>query len=63
MSTAIMSTHAVCFLLLKKYRNGTTLNQLVLDLSVMRDKLSQVNREVGFSGSSNEVVKHAVSIQ
>lgn len=57
-----MSTNAVCFLLLKKYRNGTTLEQLAKDLSIMRDKLSQTNRDVGFSGRSIDVVKHAVSV-
>lgn len=62
-STAIMSTNAVSFLLLKKYRNGATLEQLATDLSIMRDKLSQANRDVGFSGNSEDVVKHAVSIQ
>lgn len=60
-STAIMSTNAVCFLLLKKYRNGTTLEQLAQDLSIMRDKLSQDDRDIGFSGNSIDVVKHAVN--
>jgi len=58
-----MSTDAVCFLLLKKYRKGATSNQLAIDLSIMRDKLSQADRDIGFSGSSKDVVKHAVSIQ
>lgn len=57
-----MSTHAVCFLLLNKYRTGTTLEQLANDLSILRDKLSQGNRDVGFSGKSVEVIKHAVSV-
>jgi len=57
-----MSTHAVCFLLLNKHRNGTTLEQLAKDLSMMRDKLSQSDRDVGFSGRSIDVIKHAVSV-
>lgn len=57
-----MSTNAVSFLLLKKYRNGTTLKQLAIDVSMMRDKLSQANRDVGFSGNSNDVVQYAVSV-
>ncbi|XP_022173907.1 glycerol-3-phosphate acyltransferase 1, mitochondrial isoform X3 [Myzus persicae] len=61
-STPIMSTHAVCFLLLNKHRNGTTLEQLAKDLSMMRDKLSQADRDVGFSGSSIEVIKHALDL-
>lgn len=60
-STPIMSTNAVSFLLLKKFRNGTTLKQLAFDLSIMRDKLSQANRDMAFSGKSIDVVKHAVS--
>lgn len=55
-----MSTNAVSFLLLRKYRNGTTLEQLTIDLSIMRDKLNRANRDVGFSGSSRDVVLHAV---
>lgn len=61
-SSPIMSTHAVCFLLLNKHRNGTTLEQLAKDLSAMRDKLSQSDRDIGFSGSSIDVIKHAVSV-
>lgn len=57
-----MSTNAVCFLLLKKFRNGTTLEQLAIELSLLRDKLSQADRDIGFSGDSKYVVKHAVSI-
>lgn len=61
-STAIMSTNAVCFLLLKKYKNGTTLEQLAKELSIMRDNLLHADRDIGFSGNSKSVVKHAVSI-
>lgn len=58
-----MSTNAVSFLLLKKYRNGTTLEQLAIDLCVLRNKLNQANRDVGFSGNSRDVVQHAVRFQ
>ncbi|CAI6369617.1 unnamed protein product [Macrosiphum euphorbiae] len=61
-STPIMSTHAVCFLLLNKHRNGTTLEQLAKDLTMMRDKLSQADRDIGFSGMSIEVIKHALDL-
>lgn len=61
-STPIMSTHAICFILLNKYRNGTTLEQLAKDLLILRDKLSQGNRDVGFSGKSIEVIKHALDL-
>lgn len=58
-----MSTHAVCFLLLNKHRNGTTLEQLAKDLSIMREQLSLADRDIGFSGRSMEVIKHAVSVR
>ncbi|XP_025420719.1 glycerol-3-phosphate acyltransferase 1, mitochondrial-like isoform X2 [Sipha flava] len=61
-STAIMSTNAVSFLLLKKYRNGTTIEQLAKELSIMRDKLSQCDRDIGFSGNSKDVVQYALSL-
>lgn len=57
-----MSTNAVSFLLLKKYRNGTTFEQLTKDVSIMRDKLSQADRDIGFSGNSKDVVQYAVSV-
>lgn len=56
-----MSTNAVSFLLLKKYRNGTTIEQLAKELSIMRNKLSLANRDIGFSGNSKDVVRYAVS--
>ncbi|XP_025203066.1 glycerol-3-phosphate acyltransferase 1, mitochondrial isoform X1 [Melanaphis sacchari] len=61
-STPIMSTHAVCFLLLNKHRNGTTLEQLAKDLLILRNKLSQRDRDIGFSGKSIEVIKHALDL-
>ncbi|KAL4149450.1 hypothetical protein QTP88_003400 [Uroleucon formosanum] len=61
-STPIMSTHAVCFLLLNKHRNGTTLEQLAKDLSIMREQLSLADRDIGFSGRSMEVIKHALEL-
>ncbi|XP_060841831.1 glycerol-3-phosphate acyltransferase 1, mitochondrial-like isoform X2 [Rhopalosiphum padi] len=61
-STPIMSTHAVCFLLLNKYRNGTTLEQLAKDILNLRSKLTQGDRDIGFSGSSIEVIKHAINL-
>lgn len=61
-STPIMSTYAVSFLLLRKYRNGATLEQLAIDLSIMRNKMQQADKDIGFSGSSKNVVEHAVNI-
>lgn len=61
-STPIMSTHAVCFLLLNKHRNGTTLEQLAKDLSMLRHKLARADRDIGFSGKSVDVIKHALDL-
>jgi len=57
-----MSTYAVSFLLLKKYRNGTTLEQLAISLSSMCNRMTQGDKDIGFSGSFRDVVKHAVNI-
>lgn len=57
-----MSTYAVSLLLLKKYRNGTTIEQLAISLSTMCNRMTQADKDIGFSGSSKDVVKHAVNI-
>ncbi|XP_050537298.1 glycerol-3-phosphate acyltransferase 1, mitochondrial isoform X2 [Daktulosphaira vitifoliae] len=61
-TTAIMSTNAVSFLLLKKYRNGTTISQLSKELTNLRHKLAQSNRDIGFSGSSRDVILYTINL-
>lgn len=60
-STAIMSTNAVAFLLLNKFRTGATLGQLVAALDELRIELARANKDVGFSGDSVDVIYYAVS--
>lgn len=57
-----MSTNSVAFLLLNKYRDGVSLNELVKSFDELRGQLASDNRDVGFSGESEDVVEYAVSI-
>ncbi|GLV32811.1 minotaur [Carabus blaptoides fortunei] len=61
-STAIMSTNAVAFLLLNKFRKGATLSQLTTALDTLRTELSRANKDVGFSGDSVDVIYYAVEL-
>jgi len=55
-----MSTNAVAFLLLNKFRNGTNLEELAQALDDMRLDIRSANLELGFSGDSVDVINHAV---
>lgn len=57
-----MSTNAVAWLLLFVYREGTTQSALVKALDALRESLRTKDRDTGFSGSSKDVVNHAVSM-
>lgn len=57
-----MSTNAVAFLLLYKYRNGANIEELILALDELRNDLVLVNRDLGFSGDSIDVILYAVSL-
>lgn len=56
-----MSTNAVSFLLLTKFRNGCTLLTLAEALESLTNELIAHNRDVGFTGEPLDVVNHAVS--
>lgn len=56
-----MSTNAVSFLLLNAYRDGVKLDILASALDSLRQELSNMDRDVGFSGESVDVINHAVS--
>lgn len=60
-STAIMSTNALAFLLLYKYRNGANIEELILALDELRNELALVKRDLGFTGDSIDVILYAVS--
>nr|CAD7459285.1 unnamed protein product [Timema tahoe] len=59
---AIMSTNAVAFLLLTKFRKGTTLDVLAEALDQLRQELDWADRDLGFTGESVDVINHAVDL-
>lgn len=61
MSTTIMSTNAVAFLLLNKFRGGATMSQLTDALTALKEELAFAGRDVGFSGDVENVVSYVVS--
>ncbi|XP_075238224.1 glycerol-3-phosphate acyltransferase mino isoform X2 [Lycorma delicatula] len=61
-TTSIMSTNAVSFLLLNAYRNGVKLDTLVSAVDSLRQELHNMNRDMGFSGETIDVVNHALHI-
>lgn len=56
-----MSTNAVAFILLYKYRNGATVERLVDALDDLRQELTNCGRDIGFTGDSIDVLNYAVS--
>ncbi|XP_076678138.1 glycerol-3-phosphate acyltransferase mino [Andrena cerasifolii] len=61
-STPIMSTNAVAFLLLNKFRDGCTLSELIEALDSIRRELECRNRDVAFCGSTVDIINHALDI-
>lgn len=61
-SMAVMSTNAVTFLLLNKYRKGVIIDELVNALDELREDLLSIRRDFGFTGDSLDVINYAVSI-
>ncbi|XP_067010408.2 glycerol-3-phosphate acyltransferase 1, mitochondrial isoform X2 [Anabrus simplex] len=61
-SMAVMSTNAVAFLLLNKYRAGTSLDNLVKALDALRKELMYGEKDMGFTGESVDVINHAVEL-
>ncbi|XP_043469028.1 glycerol-3-phosphate acyltransferase 1, mitochondrial isoform X1 [Leptopilina heterotoma] len=61
-STPIMSTNVIAFLLLYKFRDGCTLDDLVNAVDSMRQELEFAKRDAAFSGESIDVINHALDI-
>ena len=57
-----MSTNIVAWLLSYVYRKGATLSALARALDGLRESFRTRERDTGFSGTSRDVVKHAVSV-
>lgn len=56
-----MSTNIIAFLLLNKFREGCTLDQLVEAFDSMRQELELKDTNVAFCGENVDIIKHAVS--
>ncbi|KAB0797066.1 hypothetical protein PPYR_08060 [Photinus pyralis] len=61
-STSVMSTNAVAYLLLRQFRKGATLDELVAALDELRVDLDNKQKDVGFSGSSRDAILYAVDM-
>ncbi|CAH1970223.1 unnamed protein product [Acanthoscelides obtectus] len=61
-STSVMSTNALAFLLLTKYREGASIKELVKAMDDLRNDLNYVRRDIGFSGDSIDVINYAVDM-
>ncbi|XP_050310386.1 glycerol-3-phosphate acyltransferase 1, mitochondrial isoform X1 [Anthonomus grandis grandis] len=61
-STTVMSTNALAFLLLTKYRNGVSLEKLVVSFEELKKDLEFTMRDVGFSGDPVDVINYAVDL-
>lgn len=57
-----MSTNALAYLLLTKFREGTTIDRLVVALDELRKELDYTGKDLGFSGDSIDIINYAVSI-
>lgn len=61
-ATSVMTTNAIAFLLLNRFRDGAPLSLLVEALDQLRDVLALSARDLGFTGTSEDVVKYATSL-
>lgn len=60
-ATSVMSTNIVAYLLLNKFRNGTTMKEISKTLTELRKQMP-ADREIGFEEDSEQVVKRAISL-
>lgn len=60
-STSVMSTNALAYLLLTKFRDGASIEKLVVALDDLRSELNYARRDIGFTGDSIDVINYAVS--
>uniref|UniRef100_A0A8C4RZN5 Glycerol-3-phosphate acyltransferase 1, mitochondrial n=1 Tax=Erpetoichthys calabaricus TaxID=27687 RepID=A0A8C4RZN5_ERPCA len=61
-SSAVMSTHIVACLLLYRHRQGVYLSKLVEDFFSMKEEVLARDYDLGFSGTSEDVVMHALHL-
>lgn len=56
-----MSTNVVAFLLLNKFRDGCTLDNLIEAFDSIRQELEWSNKDLAFCGESIDIINHAVN--
>ncbi|XP_063704039.1 glycerol-3-phosphate acyltransferase 1, mitochondrial isoform X2 [Culicoides brevitarsis] len=61
-ATSIMTTNALAFLLLTQFRDGAPLSVLVEAMNCLRDDVSRGNRDIGFTGTSEDVILYAANL-
>lgn len=61
-ATSVMTTNALAFLLLIRFRDGAPLSILAEALDEMRRVLRGDSRDLGFTGTSEDVIKYAAEL-
>lgn len=61
-ATSIMTTNALAFLLLTQFRDGATLSVLVEAMNQLREDVTRGSRDIGFTGSSEDVIRYAANL-
>lgn len=57
---SMMSTNAIAFLLLNKFRRGVTTQELGKEIEILVSEMLERGFDVAISGSTDEVIKHGV---
>ncbi|CAK9807765.1 Glycerol-3-phosphate acyltransferase 1, mitochondrial [Anthophora quadrimaculata] len=60
--TPVMSTNVVAFLLLNKFRDGCTLDDLIKAFDLTRQELEVRNKDIAFCGETVDIINHAMDI-
>ncbi|XP_076316924.1 glycerol-3-phosphate acyltransferase 1, mitochondrial-like isoform X2 [Tachypleus tridentatus] len=61
-TTALMSSNLLAFLYLTKHRKGATFQQLCQSLTWLRGEIIDRKRDVGFTGESSNIIRHASTL-
>lgn len=61
-ATSVMTTNALAFLLLNRFRDGAPLSMLTEALDELRIILNSTSRDLGFTGASEDIVKYAADL-
>ncbi|XP_053682583.1 glycerol-3-phosphate acyltransferase 1, mitochondrial isoform X2 [Sabethes cyaneus] len=61
-ATSVMTTNALAFLLLNRFRDGAPLSILTEALDELRNVLDMSSRDLGFTGTSEDVIKYAADL-